>query len=535
MILILVYWFILFLFASLSGIAFQNSFGLSKKNSAITLLYGIIFQTFFLSIIAFFYRIHNEILVANFLLQIIIFFKYKTEFLRFIKNLFESFSKKQFYLFIGLTLSIALKSAQLPTIFDNESYYIQTIKWINEYGFVKGLANVHPFLGQFSFWHVLQSGFNFPFLTNPFNDINGFVLLIGIYYFIEKYNKTGFNWSFFGIVFIVFYYQFIEAPSSDLPILVFSAVIFYEFIEKTIDFKTLLLFSLYIFIIKVTFFPIVLLSLFSIKKDKRDLFFLLGCSTIFGLFFVAKNIIISGYPLFPLPYFPINFDWKMSSEVLSQLSQIVTDGGYSEHLVPTKDLSYLEKFVLWIKLDGLNAIFNRGMLFLFIIIPFTTFFKTTIAFKKLYAILLIHFVILLLISPQYRYFLPTFILFATVLLYEISTYFKFSIKNSVVLFSLFLVTISLFIDIKKPTNGSTFALSQLVIPEANTKYENNKFISKSIGNFYYFDPKLPNLYETSNGNLPCVNEKLFHYYHYFPQQRTNDIKDGFYPKEINHE
>ena len=63
-----------------------------------------------------------------------------------------------------------------------------------------------------------------------------------------------------------------------------------------------------------------------------------------------------------MPYFPTNFDWKMSSEVLSQLSQIVIDGGYSEHLVPTKNLSYLEKFILWFKLDGLNAIFNRGML-----------------------------------------------------------------------------------------------------------------------------------------------------------------------------
>ena len=535
MLLLLVYWFILFVFASLSGIAFQNTFGISKTNPAFTVLFGLIFQTFFLSLCALLFRINSEVFILNCIIQLLFFLQYKVEFLTFLKSLFKSFSKKQFYLFIGLTVLIALKSAQLPTIFDNESYYIQTIKWLNEYGFVKGVANVHPFLGQFSFWHVLQSGFNFSFITNKVNDINGFVLLIGIYYFFEKNSKKSFNWSFFGIVFLVFYYQFIDSPSSDLPILIVSSIIFYEFIEKTMDFKTLLIFSLYIFIIKVTFFPIVFLALFSIKKNKKNLLFLLVCSTLFGLLFVVKNSIISGYPLFPLPYFATNYDWKMSSQVLKQLSQIVIDGGYSEHLVATKNLSYLDKFILWFKLDGLNAIFNRGMLVLFLIIPFTTFFKLNTNFKKLYFILLIHFIVLLLVSPQYRYFLPTFILFATVLAYEFSTYLKFSIKNSIVIFSLFFVLISLFIDVKKPSNGITFKLSQLLIPESNTKYENNNFISKSIGDFYYFDPVLPNLYETSNGELPCVNERLYKHYNYFPQQRTNDIKDGFYAKEFINE
>ena len=43
---------------------------------------------------------------------------------------------------------ILAQSATLPFIIDNESYYIQTIKWLNEYGFVKGLAN--PILGLFT-------------------------------------------------------------------------------------------------------------------------------------------------------------------------------------------------------------------------------------------------------------------------------------------------------------------------------------------------------------------------------------------------
>ncbi|MFC4740705.1 LIC_10190 family membrane protein [Flavobacterium ponti] len=532
MLILLVYWFILFLFASLSGIAFQNLCGLSKSNSSFTLLFGIIFQTLFLSFCAFFFNINTEVFILNCAFQIAFVLKYKSEFLFFLKSIFKSFSRKQFYLFFGLTLLLALKSAQTPTIFDNESYYIQTIKWLNEYGFVKGVANVHPFLAQFSFWHVLQSGFSFSFLPINFNDINGFIVLIGILYFIENYNKTGFNWTFFGILFLIFYYQFIDAPSPDLPILIFSVIIFNEFIQETKDVKTIFIFIIYMIFLKVTIAPILLLAIIYLFRNQKTVPFFGFISLFFGTIWIAKNLIITGYPLFPLSFLETNFDWKMSNNVLNKLAQITVDAGYAENLLETKNLTLLEKIKLWINLEGINSIFNKGILLLFLVVPFTKFFKQTSKFRILYFILLFHFIFLLVISPQYRFFLPTFILFSTIIIYEIATYLKFSIKNSVIIISLLLVSFSTFIDIKSGANKSTFALNQLIIPESITKYKINNFEAKKIENFYYNDPKLPNLYETSNGNLPCVNEKLFHYYNYFPQQRTNQLKDGFYAKEL---
>ena len=68
----------------------------------------------------------------------------------------------------------------------------------------------------------------------------------------------------------------------------------------------------------------------------------------------------------------------------------------------------------------------------------------------------------------------------------------------------------------------------MVIPSAVTKYQNIDFDKKTKGNFIFYDPNLPNLYETSNGKLPCVNEKLFKYYNYIPQQKTSSLRDGFY-------
>jgi len=88
-----------------------------------------------------------------------------------------------------ISLIILAKSASLGAVLDNENYYIQTTRWLNEYGFVDGLANLHLFFGQTSGWHVLQSVFSFHFFNIDFNDLGGFVLLILNLYAIKSLKK----------------------------------------------------------------------------------------------------------------------------------------------------------------------------------------------------------------------------------------------------------------------------------------------------------------------------------------------------------
>lgn len=535
MLLILVYWCVILLFASLSGIASQHFLGLSNKNTAFTLLFGIIFQTVLISLFAFFYRINIEFFCLNLVLQMVLFAKFRTEFLWLFKSAFLDFSKLKKFLFMGLVVLTALKSSQFPSIFDNESYYIQTIKWLNEYGFVKGVANVHPFLGQFSFWHVLQSGFSFAYLPINFNDINGFILLIGIYYFIEKEQFTSDNWSFFSVIFLVFYFQFLDAPSPDLPILVFSAIVFNEFIQHSKEEKSILLFIIYMIFLKLTFAPILILALVYLVKNKKLLHFFSIASICLGVIWIIKNTVITGYPLFPLPLFETDFDWKMGKSVLTKLAQVTIDAGYTENLIATENLSFIEKLKLWFHLDGINALFNKGILILFLIVPLTQFFKRNQNFKILYFILVIHFIFLLVTSPQYRFFLPSFLLFSTIVTYEISTHLKFDIKRFALAFSLLLVGMSLFLNVKKASDKTPFNLSQILIPESITKYNTISFEQKKIDDFMFYEAKFSNMYETGNGNLPCINAKVFEYYNYFPQQRTTDLKDGFTSKELKHE
>jgi len=106
-------------------------------------------------------------------------------FIAALKNL-----KVPLQLFLGaITILIIAQCSTAPYVIDNESYYIQTIKWLNEYGYVKGLANLHIFFGQTSGWHIAQSAFNLSFLYPNFNDLSGFCLLLGNLFAILKLNS----------------------------------------------------------------------------------------------------------------------------------------------------------------------------------------------------------------------------------------------------------------------------------------------------------------------------------------------------------
>lgn len=535
MVLILLNWLVVFLFASLSGVVVNHYLKITHKNAAFVVLIGIIFQTLFLSVCAIFYKINAAVFALNGMLLLVLFLKFKKAYFIFLKSLFSAFTKLQLVLFLILVILTALKSAQLPSIFDNESYYVQTIKWLNEYGFVKGVANVHPFLGQFSFWHVLQSGFNFSFLAHSFNDINGFLLLVVVYFYFEKHIENPFNWSFFGILFLIFYFQFIDAPSPDLPILLFSSIVFFEHINQGTETKSVLLFIVFMIFIKVTIAPLALIALFYCFRNKKIGIYFSVISFFFGTLWVLKNIIISGLPLFPLTFFPTNFDWQMKIEVLKTLTQATIDAGYTENLMPTANFSLIEKLKFWWNLKGLNSFFNKGIVFLFLLMPFTPIFKTNQNFKFLYFVLVGQFVFILVTSPQYRFFLPTFILFFTWFIFYFQKIIQFFNVQLTCFFGIACLVVNLFVDFRKLEVKQTIQVRQLFIPEGITQYTQLMFQKKSIRNFHFYDPDLDNFYETANGNLPCVNENLIFYYNYLPQQRTDDIKDGFCFKEWKNE
>ena len=507
------------------------------------------------SFFAFFIRINIEYYLFILILNIVIIYSYKSTIKQYFNSILLSFKNLKFQyktLYLVLFIIILAQSSTKPYLLDNETYYIQTIKWINEYGFVKGLANVHLFLGQNSSWHILQAGFNFPFFSSFYNDLNGFLFIIFGFFAIEKlnsYKTSEDNQSFnLGLVllFSLFLMQFVNAPSPDLLIFLITPYIFYLFIinYKNIsatNFKIILSLVIFLCFVKVTMavLLILLLILFinNYKNIKKEIWqYSLFCITIFGLF-VAKNAIISGYLLYPISQIDVvNFDWKVPKKLL----EFYKLGTYLEGMsnIDVSQLGFLEKIKLWLTLPKLDGLFNKVFALLLIAFPWVIYKnKDKSCLLLIYALAILQFIILWFTSPQYRFFF-VFVSFLGIQVFATIITNK-RVGLYLVSLSIFLSAIPVFstINLNAFTNNNfamelnTFKLKNVIIPEENTRTK-TKFTKHNVDNFEFYSPnKDVFFWVTGNGELPCVNTKqieyIKYYFKYVPQLRTDDLEDGF--------
>nr|WP_194767929.1 hypothetical protein [Tamlana sp. I1] len=458
-------------------------------------------------------------------------------------------------LYVFIFIITLAQSATKPYLLDNESYYIQTIKWINNYGFVKGLANLHMFFAQNSAWHVLQAGFNFPFISNRLNDINGFVFVVMVFLFIEKLNskKQTFQSLNLGLTLLcsLFYFQFINAPSPDLIIFLIAPYLFYLFVNKynnisRDDFKILLFLTVFLCFVKVTIVTLLILPFTLFIKHYKHLKKEIGLYSLISLLclilFIGKNIIISGYPLYPLKIFKsISLDWKLPDKII----EFYKLGTYLDALnnADVSQLAFYEKLKLWISLPKLDGFLNKIFLFILFVFPYLLFkLKNRTPFIIIYLITALQFILLWHTSPQYRFFF-IFIAFLGIQI------FSFIIKKRqhkiiLVVFATVIGAVPIFVPInlnaytdnKFAMKLNTFKLENVIHPERKSK-TTTEFTKYKIENFEFYSPGVDVFFwATGDGNLPCVNQKQIEYfktyYKYIPELRTGNLNDGFRSKKI---
>lgn len=546
MILVLAYWLFLFSILMPSGILVKKAFKLETINIPILVLLGMLMQTTFFTVVAFFAPLGSIPLSLSILFAAVAGYYWRRD----LSEVFKAHSNSLAYLpltlksaFLILAFVALAKSAQIPSILDNETYYIQTIKWLNEYGFVKGLGNLHLFLAQASPWHVLQAGLNFSFISERINDVNGFLFVICIWYYLQegyKYWQTynRFHWIGAMPLFSALLLIFTDAPSPDLPLLMVLPVIFYLLPQKQYieNYKICTLLMTFICFIKITIAPFALLLLwgYSFKKYKDVT---LTTIAIAGLWMI-KNIILSGYPLYPFTFISTGFDWiipEFSIQYTHTVSNQYIYGVFStEPLLQTK-------FITWILKGGIDGWFNKLIIALLLLVPFFKIVRKNKTYLLIYITAIIHFIILFFTSPQFRFFLPEILFFCALIFTDVLNL----VSRKLYLYKIALATgciaaISMvFINIlpRKMQNTVKFTAINVLLPQYNSRLYNHKYIAKQAGNLNYYTPQdIRFIYVTGNGQLPCVNERYLEWssrnLNVIPQQRGNTMKDGFYSMEI---
>ena len=563
MLLIILSWIYILITNIHLGYGLDKCLSLNNKNFVITSVLGLFSATIFGSIWAIFGRINIEFHVFLLALNAFIFFRFKSNVLEIYKTFIDEIKgltySLQLYLGGIITLIIAQCAAK-PYVIDNESYYLQTIKWINEYGFVNGLANLHIFFGQTSGWHIAQSVFNFSFLYSNFNDLSGFCLMLGTIFAVLKLNSYFDNGIKIYLIVGLFplanvlLFQFISAPSPDLPVYVFSFMLFFYFVTylnkaSLQKFNLLVILVLFVVFIKPTAIAILLIPLlfyitnFKLLKSKLATSFLL--SVLILVLFLIKNTIITGYPLYPTQLFSsTNFTFKVPKELVSFYFDLTKLYGFHITQNEFNSFSYLQIFIKWLNVHKINAVFNITSILLLVFGSYFIYkFHNQKAYWLLYFVMVFQFGLLLFTSPQFRFFIH-FLLFFSFLILVCFLNSKRTILfllygSSIIVAFLVLVPInySALTTNKLIAENSHFTISESIFPHTNTKMR-TQFHKEKIGNLEFNSPaKNTFFWANGDGELPCVNSQQLEYFkykfHIIPQMRTKDLKDGFYSKKVS--
>jgi len=561
MLLIYISWFYV-LFTSVNlGLVLDKITRAKSDDLVIYSIKGLFATTILASVWALFDRINWEFHTFLIVLNTGVFVKYKLEitsvYRLFVASIIALPKPLVLFLFANVLL-ICAQCASIPFLFDNETYYIQTIKWLNEYGLVKGLGNVHIFLGQTSGWHITQSVYNFSFTYDNFNDLSGFCLLLGNLFAVQKLNAFFSNqiktYLIVGLLPFanVLLFQFISAPSPDVAVYIISFILFFYFIESykncTVDaFKTIVVLSLFMIYCKPTSFLMMLLPLFILSLHFKILSSHLFSSFTMGLLlfglFITKNTLLTGYPLFPLSSWSWgNYDYKVPGQLVDFYFNQKRLYRFFLTQEEYQSLSFIQKCSKWFSMNTISGLFNGLTVLLVVTIPY--FIKKRISNKAywfLYALMLIQLAVLLVTSPQYRFFIHFNLFFVFVIAASVLTS-----KKNITFFlylSLLLTSILLFFQFNYSSltknqflrENSSFSIRNLLFPYQNSKLKTTFHLVKN-GNLRYYSPDSKTFFwANGNGKVPCVNEVQINYFgsrfHYVPQQRSENIKDGFYSKK----
>jgi hypothetical protein len=275
------------------------------------------------------------------------------------------------------------------TCYDSDLYHYNIVKWANTYSTVPGLANLHDRFGLNSAFLILSAimdngiwdGRTAWFAKGIFGA--GFILhfLWEIFYRCEKWVASYSLVSLFFAVFIIsnmrhglpyddqghflnliIVYESIrfflnKVPEQD-PLgtaFVIASLSFMSFFIKPIGAISLLIANMLIL------FFMIHRGLFSVKRILRV--WLLPAIGVIG--YVTENIIVTGYPLFPLHYFRLDLPWSLSEETVRYFYNTIR--GWARLPVPHHHSSLENDFMFWFKpwLKGNSVKKEFWLLFIF--------------------------------------------------------------------------------------------------------------------------------------------------------------------------
>lgn len=241
-----------------------------------------------------------------------------------------------FFVYIVILILGSYLASRVPDGYDTQNYHIPSIRWMEEYGVVKGLGNLHSRFAYNSSFLCLQALFSFSWISNPMHSMNGYIwVLMMLYAFrgLSLYNERNFGLSdiFRGMFLLILFSQgvFIASPNTDFMPLCITAYIFIEWCvlnenneQNDVPYVLLAIFGMFAVSVKLSAITLVLFTIYMCIKLMVTRKFKLNAAFFAMAFlvllpFLIRNVIISGYLIYPVAYFDFfDVDWKMPKSVI---------------------------------------------------------------------------------------------------------------------------------------------------------------------------------------------------------------------------
>ena len=359
-----------------------------RKNVDTTLEFTIILGIGVLAIYAETFSLFSGVgLLANLLMLVVDIFvivKWREVLVIRIKKL-TSEKRNVWYVIIIIIFSYISMTYMFEVVtYDTGLYHSQAVQWIEEYGVVPGLGNLHHRFAYNSAIMCLHALFSMKFLFGQqLHCVNGFMLILFTSYAVTSMkfvkNKRIYISDFLRVAFFVYYnmdtsFSSLGSDLISLCLVIYIVIKYVEGIEDNISnieyYCYLSILALIAISFKLSVALIVLIVIYPaymLIKDKnwKLIIKLLSLGVILTLPFLIRNIIISGYIVYPFPKLDLfSFDWKMNKYVCLWDAKEVKSWGQGvcdTNLSPT----FREWFEIWINRQS-NA--NKCLFFASIII-----------------------------------------------------------------------------------------------------------------------------------------------------------------------
>jgi hypothetical protein len=280
-------------------------------------------------------------------------------------------------IFLLLCVLVLIETADQPKVGDSGLYHIQTIKWIERFGVVPGLGNLHGMYALNSMWYPLSALFGFSFFgVESLHIVNGALFIFAGGFFLGGVTDilTGSN-SLVSLIkaaaipFSLFVYKSqIGSPATDLPVALLLWIVFILCLENVDHVHNLrsnatnvivIAIAFYVLTIKLSALPIAILCLYLFYRQYKqrkwlDLCVQIGVGLIILVPWIARNIILSGYLAYPFPYIDVfKFDWKLSyqyviEEKLSNHGWARLPGPQWKDSLNMSPLEWIPKWLGWL-------------------------------------------------------------------------------------------------------------------------------------------------------------------------------------------